>query len=152
MKTSSDTPPGTVPDKATRRACLVANLSMPGLGSIAAGRKIGYVQMGVYLVGFAGSMVSVLAFLWQWTSRGTMPQEITNPALVAGVLSIGVAGIAWLWALNTSRQVEAESRCASRESALPPRLPPEIPPELPPEELKTEEGRRRAEEGTANTE
>lgn len=132
MKTSSADAPKPPPDKATGWACLIANtLTLPGLGSIAAGRKIGYVQAGIAVVGFAGSMLSLLAYLWQWIDRGEMPRELGNPALLAAIASIAIFAVAWLWALRTSLQIRAEARQEPWQAASPPRLSPEAPPRLP---------------------
>jgi hypothetical protein len=132
MKTSSATVPRTRPDEATGWACLVANtLTLPGLGSIAAGRRIGYAQAAIALVGFAGSMLSVVAFGWQWVQRGELPQELDNPVLLAALASIALFGFAWVWALATSLDIRAESRRKPVEPGVPPRLPPNTPPKLP---------------------
>lgn len=134
MKTSSASGPDRTPDEATAWACLVANtLTLPGLGSIAAGRKVGYAQATIALIGFAGSMLSVLAYCWQWIQRGEMPLELDNPALLAALASITLFAFAWLWALGTSLQIRAEARHTSPQSGVPPQLPPDIPPAVPPE-------------------
>lgn len=124
MKTSSADAPKTTPDKATRWACVVANaLALPGLGSIAAGRKVGYAQAAIAAVGFAGSMLSMLAYLWQWVDRGEMPKEITNPALIAAFASISVFAVAWFWALKTSLDLYRKPPRLTGTGA-PPTLPP----------------------------
>jgi hypothetical protein len=129
MKTSSDG--GPTLDKATARACLFTNLLvLPGLGSLAAGRRVGYAQAALALLGFAGTFGWLLLFGREWVERGELPLEF-NGVLALGVGGAALFGAAWLWALGTSLRIRREAR----ESA-PPKPPPldrpPAPPVLPP--------------------
>jgi hypothetical protein len=48
---------GRVLNRSEARGCLAANLALPGAGSLAAGKAVGYVQM---IMTFAGMIVTIL--------------------------------------------------------------------------------------------
>lgn len=58
MKFSLTLGPRRVLQRPEAWACLTANLALPGAGSLAAGRKAGYVQMALSFVGLGVSMVA----------------------------------------------------------------------------------------------
>lgn len=117
MKTFSVRAPDKPLDKPTAWACTVTNLLvLPGLGSLAAGRKIGYTQAALALTGFAGTIVWVIAFVAEWLRRGEMPAEI-GLLFWSGLGAIALFGGAWLWALKTSVDLH-------REATVPPVPPP----------------------------
>ncbi|MBK9139340.1 MAG: hypothetical protein IPM17_11355 [Verrucomicrobia bacterium] len=96
-------------DRATAWSCAVANLAaLPGLGSIAAGRRIGYAQAALALAGFGLSLLWLLLFIRDWRVEGELPLG-WRPALGVGLAGIGLFGTAWLWALRTSRSLLRES-------------------------------------------
>ncbi|RME92471.1 MAG: hypothetical protein D6766_09950 [Verrucomicrobia bacterium] len=97
-------------------------LTLPGLGSLAAGRKVGYAQAALAGIGFAGTVVSLALVLWDWAQTGRRPQEITPP-LMGGLVAIGLFAVAWLWALATSLAILRDARKQPEEGA-PPRLTP----------------------------
>ena len=109
-------------------ACLTANLALPGSGSLAAGRAIGYFQMGA---AFAGMMISVVTAvpMFQWAASGaaTKPAPVEEP--LEGLLELwphirwplaglGLFAAAFLWALTTSLILLAETP----KQAVPPRI------------------------------
>jgi len=129
MKTSSDG--GPTLDKTTARACTFTNLLvLPGLGSLAAGRKIGYVQAALALLGFAGTFGWLLLFLWEWVACGELPLEF-NGVLALGVGGVALFGAAWLWALGTSLQLQHQARVAPSQKPPPLERSPAPPPVLP---------------------
>lgn len=117
-------------DKPTAWACTVTNaVTLPGLGSLAAGRKVGYAQAACALIGFLLSFGGLLGHLRVWYATGEMPEGFTA-GLVVAVLGMTLFGLAWLWALTSSirlhrqatRPLPASNRDAVEVSTLPPRL------------------------------
>jgi hypothetical protein len=119
MKNSS--PAGTPPplDRPTAWACALTNaLTLPGLGSVTAGRRAGYAQAATALAGFALTLWWLFRTIQHWLAAGELP---TNVDLN---LAVGLAGAtlyvgAWFWALRTSRQLLREARAneAQRRAA-----------------------------------
>jgi hypothetical protein len=115
------------PDLSAREAAqgyLTANLAVPGLGSVIAGRKVGFVQMTIYFSGFALTSFFGLRFvLWALLHWSAFYGEFNNPdtdflsALTDlwqrtrwAFLGIILFAISWLWALATSRRLLAEAK------------------------------------------
>lgn len=102
-------PPKIGPDRQTAWACLGTNLLvLPGLGSVIAGRRVGYVQMSLAAIGVALTLIFVGAFLNAW-----MQQEQLWPGwgpIISGVGGFGLFGISWLWALWTSVMLIRKAR------------------------------------------
>jgi len=103
----SDEPPGEA-DSLRAWACLATNLLvLPGLGSLALGRRTGWLQAGMALGGFALSCVWLFSFLAAWIREQAFPFE-AGPDLTLGLLGIGLFGVAWSWsavsALDAVRQ------------------------------------------------
>lgn len=131
MKASSANAEPKPVDKPTAWACALANAAtLPGLGTIAGGRKIGYVQAALALVGFALTLLGLVGHMREWMARGEMPEEFTF-GLRLGLLGMAVFGTAWLWALRSSLELH---RGAARPPVLPPvHVPPatsNLPPKL----------------------
>lgn len=113
-------------DRATAWGCVVTNLlTLPGLGSLAAGRKVGYFQIALAGVGFAGTVLSLGLVFWDWVRTGHRPQEVT-PSLKGGLVAIGLFAVAWLWALATSVTILREARKKRGDSPPPPLVPPRL--------------------------
>jgi hypothetical protein len=99
------------------------------LGTIAGGRKIGYVQAACALVGFGLSLGGLVAHLRIWYQTGEMPRTFTVGLLVAAAGMLLFA-MAWLWALASSVRLHREATKVPpppqadgvARSALPPRL------------------------------
>jgi hypothetical protein len=130
MKISSAHAGPTVIDKPTAWACALTNaVTLPGLGTIAGGRKIGYVQAACALLGFALSLGGLLAHLRLWYDTGEIPEGFTRGLLVA-VAGMLLFGFAWLWALASSIRLHrqatepppAPKANGAARSTLPPRL------------------------------
>lgn len=97
----------------------VANqFALPGLGTVLAGRKIGYVQMLLSAIG----LVLTSAFLaWSLPNMGdwlNVPQDeqkiLANfdkwlPWLVCAFAGMAIIGVSWVWALFSSRSILKES-------------------------------------------
>ncbi len=115
-------------DDDVAKGCLTANLALPGSGSLAAGRKIGYLQLAVCLSGFFLTLIFGVRFIfWSLTNWSELhdpddPMAGLQKILAAGVLPfIGCAlvALAWLWALATSFDVIRQAR---KKSTIPPLL------------------------------
>jgi hypothetical protein len=111
------------------RGCLTANLALPGSGSLAAGRAVGYFQMAFCLAGFVISLVGAAGFIhWYLTNPGAMnPGQDADPFEVLAVFlrrmwwpvfGIGLFFFALFWALVTSLQILK----ANPKDPLPPRI------------------------------
>jgi hypothetical protein len=106
-------------NRSEAKACLAANLALPGAGSLAAGRAVGYFQMAV---AFAGLIVSVVTgvpmiewSLSNWT-RMTDPLSDSPQMLfelwrhaVWPLVGIGLFVIGILWAAATGLQLLAQA-------------------------------------------
>ncbi|MGD0539839.1 MAG: hypothetical protein ABSC03_19595 [Verrucomicrobiota bacterium] len=101
MKPFSGRKPPKLVDRSTAWACLLTNLASPGLGSLAAGRKVGYAQLTVALTGFALSLVWMGWFLLDWWREGEMPVGF-RPSLWVGLAGVALFATGWTWALETS--------------------------------------------------
>jgi hypothetical protein len=119
MQTSSSTPPK-LPNAGARRlrgwvVAILNQLALPGLGTVMAGRKVGYAQLVLSVAGFVCiNLFLVLAF----PDLGALLEESLHPSDDAfallnlleqwkvrlGLAFVGITlfGTAWLWALGTS--------------------------------------------------
>jgi hypothetical protein len=118
-------------DRATAWACVMANqFTLPGVGSLAAGRRIGYAQVALGLIGalpiLAFSIrVLIAAYHVQQTvgSLGALDDQMDYiqqgfrdiPNTWGLYFWVGLPGtvlfiIAWLWALASSISILLESR------------------------------------------
>jgi hypothetical protein len=106
--------------------CLSANLSLPGLGSIVAGRRVvGYLQLVLAVAGTALTLVCGSRFiLWaaqNWT-RIRNPDSLdaimeTWQRSVWPLIGIGLFAVAWIWSLLTGYAIVRSTR------ATPPIIP-----------------------------
>jgi hypothetical protein len=90
------------------RACLLSNLLvLPGIGSLAGGRRIGWAQIGLAAIGLcASSAGTVLSYRWIMKNREAMVGGMADPDGLLFPLGVAVGGlvvfaVAWLWALST---------------------------------------------------
>lgn len=123
MKTSSDRPAPDVPDRASARACTLTNLLvLPGLGSLVAGRRVGWAQLVLALAGVGLFGYGLWRLLRDWLASEGPVFEFTRGlgALLAG---LGLSLAAWVWALVTSLQVHRAAREgeSAPAAAAPPR-------------------------------
>jgi hypothetical protein len=89
--------------------------TVPGLGTIAAGRKLGYLQAVMGLGGFVLSLIGFIGLLREWAAAGEMPEHVT-PSLWVGLLGIALWGSGWLWALASSMKLHREAREAGKKT------------------------------------
>jgi hypothetical protein len=115
----------------TAWGCFVANLGLPGAGSLAAGRLSGYAQLALAAV---GTMLTVAfgtrAIAWYIANWSRLHQPQMDPvealeemwvALKWALLGIGIFLVGWLWALVTSLFIVRTARGVAQQDA-PPRL------------------------------
>jgi len=114
----------------TALSCLTANLAMPGSGSLAAGRRSGYFELLLSVIGVVLTLVFGTRFLiWfaqNWSSLHSQdadPFATFSGMWVAGrwaFLGIFIFLIAILWSLITSLEILRSARKPPR--LVPPRL------------------------------
>ncbi|MEO8426819.1 MAG: hypothetical protein ABI651_06880 [Verrucomicrobiota bacterium] len=118
-------------DRATAWACVMANqATLPGVGSLAAGRRVGYGQVALGLIGVVPMLAfSVRLLLAAYRVQQTVgsfgsPDELMEylqqglrdvPHTWGLYFWIGLPGaalfiIAWFWALASSLSILLESR------------------------------------------
>src|SRR3954470_3382853 len=114
MLTKTYSTPGKPKPKLLSRSkawtCVIINqLAFPGMGTVIAGRRSGYVQGAVMLAGFfltMGFMVSYFANLFSFIahSEGSRPDflELCRPYAWAGLSGLALCLIAWCWAMVSS--------------------------------------------------
>lgn len=97
-------------DRPTAWACAITNaVTLPGLGTVAGGHKIGYVQAALALIGFGMSLAWMGGVIRDWMASGQFPEGI-SPWLLVGLGGVGIYGVAWLWALGSSLSLLAEAK------------------------------------------
>lgn len=130
MKTFLALNPKPPRDRSEAWGFLTANLALPGSGSLAAGRKVGYLQMACALGGVVLTMVGGIPFIF-WALRNWSALRNDDDPLAAldraqevwvhargALLGMAIFFLALLWALSTSRSVLA----SCPKSPLPPKL------------------------------
>lgn len=125
MPASSQPPQAEAPAEVAGRmrtlnpwVCVLVNqLACPGLGTLMAGRKVGYVQAGLMVLGFG--LVLLFMAMWlgavlrlasdlSWTEEQYRTQvRAWRWALVSGA---ALCGLAWGWALASSIAIVRRSK------------------------------------------
>ena len=119
-------------DRNKATAYFGANLGLPGLGSIMAGRRItGILQLLIALTGFAMTLVFAVWFIKTWRANHELPMMTIwrtgeHPAgllksVLIGLAGMGVFGIAWIWSAITGFNIRASTDQLPPSSAIPPR-------------------------------
>lgn len=111
-------------------ACCTSNFALPGSGSLLAGRKIGYPQMALAVLGFGLTTWFGMKFIG-WGIRHW--SELMNPSgdpldlLLAvwrecrwALAGLGCFATAWLWALFTSLSLLRTTRPTAASGTKPP--------------------------------
>jgi hypothetical protein len=97
-------------DEARAWACLMTNLLvLPGLGSLLGGRRAGWAQAALALVGFALSAVWLVWFVAAFLREGGFPLD-GGPYLPMGILGVALFGASWVWGLATGLSLVSGSR------------------------------------------
>src|SRR5215467_14540369 len=96
----------------TAWGCFTSNLALPGFGSLAAGRKVGYFQAALTIIGMGFTMVFGLRFiLWSISNWARLHDPMGDQIGALGemwlhvrwaLLGIAIFAVGWLLALITS--------------------------------------------------
>ena len=107
-------------DRANAWGCVTSNqLVLPGLGSLVAGRRVGYCQATLALIGLVGSALFATWLVVTWVQLQPKPEDwetwqrlfsAWKPYLILGAAGFGSFIIGWLWALWTSLCILNEAR------------------------------------------
>jgi hypothetical protein len=102
------------------RGCLTANLMVPGMGSLAGGKKVGWLQLILCFTGQTISLIfGVRLIYWSLAHWSEFYGPTADPVeafphlwLQARwpLLGIVLFAIAWLWALMISYRLLAEAK------------------------------------------
>ena len=91
-------------------ACLLTNLLvLPGLGSIMARRRVGYVQAVIVLAGVMLTAVCVVELLGEIVSRQQVPEN-WHSYLWWGGGGIGAFAAGWCWSAWDSLQMVRQAK------------------------------------------
>ncbi len=86
-------------------AAVIANqAALPGLGSLLAGQRVGWIQVILALTGFVLTLWWAVGFVAEWIHTGSLPLELNRRFLI-GLGGVVLFLIAWLWSLATSLQI-----------------------------------------------
>jgi hypothetical protein len=89
-------------DEAAAWTALATNLLvLPGLGSLMAGRKVGWPQAVLALAGAALTLLWLVSFTGEWMRLGAFPLD-AGPEIGRGLAGVAAFFVAWLWSLLTS--------------------------------------------------
>ena len=91
-------------------ACVAINqLAFPGMGTIMAGRRSGYLQAAIMLAGFfltmhflLGCIMSIVQLIIHSQGGEVRYGEIIRPYAGAGIVGLALCVTAWCWALISS--------------------------------------------------
>jgi hypothetical protein len=102
--------------------CTATNLAVPGLGSLVGGRKVGWLQIVLYLTGFAMTVGFGIRFVY-WSIAHWSEYHSTNIDMDPfqplrdlwqqarwPMLGIALCLVSWFWALQTSRSLLAGTK------------------------------------------
>ena len=117
-------------DRQTAWGCLVANLlGVPGLGSLAAGRRSGYGQMILSLTGLALTSAFGIHFIIWYVSHSAELNRLDDEGMPRygefwahlrwALLGIAVFLTGWLWALASSLSILAQAKSAGAKTGPP---------------------------------
>ena len=130
MKISLALGPRKALSRQTAWGCLTSNITLPGSGSLVAGRSSGYGQLLLALAGLLVSIIFGLRFiLWQLANWSRFHGPDVDPFAVfpevwlhirLALLGLAIFFIGWFWALMTSLAILDASRRAERSNVPPP--------------------------------
>lgn len=131
MKISLARGPRQTLSRQTAWGCLTSNLALPGSGSLLAGYRTGYAQLLLAMIGLASTMWFGIHFIvWALLNWSKIYGPEIDPIealeeiwrhLRWALLSLGIAALAWIWALVTSLQILHAARKVE-QTEVPPKL------------------------------
>lgn len=106
-------------DRVKARDFLLTNLLvLPGMGSVMAGRRVGYAQGLLALAGVVFSMVFALELVRGWWLMGELVLP-TGRSLLVGGLGILLFASGWCWGLATGLRLLRDAGRVDGGSGLP---------------------------------
>lgn len=75
-------------------------VTLPGVGSLMAGRRVGWLQTLLAATGFMLTIWWATTFIVAWVVTRELPTD-GGSHLLAGVLGVFLFVVAWLWAFAT---------------------------------------------------
>ncbi len=119
MKISLELHPRRPLNRSEAWGCFIANLALPGSGSLVAGRRVGYAQMALAVLALVLSLVTTVpAIVWMINHWSQFGQDNGDPlgnllqlwkVLRAPLFSLGLFLISIIWAGISSLQILAAS-------------------------------------------
>lgn len=124
MPTKNSSPTSPPPRLETARrgrwGYLVANLAaLPGLGSLAAGYRVGWAQVTLASIGFILTVWWAMGWILEWIRAGQMPLQLDRRFAI-GLTGAALFMVAWLWSLRTGLAIlrgSHESRPPTRPTS-----------------------------------
>ena len=127
--------PSGPPSRQMAWGCLTTNLTLPGFGSLLAGRAVGYLQIVVSMAGLALTTFFGIRFIvWYFSDAAHLQQIQMDPDIYFhevwmqvrwALLGMGLFLVAWLWALASSLGILEKARAHDAMTRpLPPRINP----------------------------
>jgi hypothetical protein len=109
MRTSSEGPGPARGDRAKAWSFLVTNLLvLPGLGSVMAGFRSGYLQIILALLGFALTLGFIIHIALAWGREFQLPED---PLPYRGaIVGMAIFLVSWLWSLLVSLRFFREKK------------------------------------------
>ena len=97
-------------DRSTAWGYVLGNLVLPGLGTLAARRRVaGALQLVVSQVGFVLMLLWSISFVRVWMQQKSLPEDF-GPHFGLGLLGTALFFLAWIWSLASSAGILQESR------------------------------------------
>lgn len=121
---TSGAPVGRSPtDRGSAWGYLLTNaLVMPGLGSVLAGRRVGYVQGVLALVGAGMSLTFAVVYLKALLAVMDIP-EVSLKLRGVGLAGMGLFLGSWLWSIRTGVLLVRQGRAGERGRSATPGTP-----------------------------
>jgi len=102
--------PAPVVDRSKAWVCLLTNLFVcPGVGSILAGRRRGYLELGMALLGAAWMTFVLVRLFTVWIQLLQAPPDAQN-YIRSGMGGLTLFMGSWLWSLITSLSILRQSK------------------------------------------
>lgn len=97
-------------DRSTAWGYVLSNLVLPGLGTLAARRRLaGTLQLVVSQTGFVLMVVWTISFVRAWMQQGNLPDDL-GPHFGLGLLGMALFLLGWIWSLASSAGILQDSR------------------------------------------
>lgn len=109
----NESPPRLPPppsDRSKGWVCLVTNLLVcPGVGSLMAGRRSGFAELGLALTGTLWMAIALVRLFSLWIQLNRAPPDASS-MLRSGMGGLTLFLASWLWSLATGLSVLRQSR------------------------------------------